>query len=121
MCLKIHQLDPTKFVGIAGLTLQGALKKTKVKLELLTDIDMLLVVKKGIGGGMSQNSSICKKKNNYKFMKNYDKNEELPYLKYRDSNNLYGWEMSQRFPVNNFELIEDTPQFNEEFIKNYNE
>ena len=119
MCLKIHHLDPTKFVGIAGLALQGALKKTKVKLELLTDIDMLLVVKKGIGGGMSQNSLICKK-HNYTFMKNY-KNEELSYLKYRDANNLYGWEMSQRFPVNNFELIEDTSQFNEEFIKSYNE
>ena len=35
-------------------------------------------------------------------------------------NNLYGWEMSQKLPVNNFERIEDTSQFNEDFIKNYN-
>ena len=43
------------------------------------------------------------------------------YLKYWDVNNLYGWEMSQKVPVNNFEWIEDTFQFNEDFIKIYNE
>ena len=36
-------------------------------------------------------------------------------------NNLYGWVMLQKFPVNKFEWIEDTFQFNEDFIKNYNE
>ena len=49
------------------------------------------------------------------------KNKELPYLQYRDVNNLSGWTMSQRLPVNNFEWIEDTSQFNEDFIKNYNQ
>ena len=54
-------------------------------------------------------------------MKDYDKNKESSYLKYWDVNNLYGWEMSKKLPVNNFEWIEDTSQFNEDFIKNYNE
>ena len=36
-------------------------------------------------------------------------------------NNLYGWVMSQKRPVNKFEWIEDTSQFNEDFIENYNE
>ena len=54
-------------------------------------------------------------------MKDYDKNKELSYLQYWDVNNLYGWEMPPKLPVNNFEWIEDTSQLNEDFIKNYNE
>ena len=52
MCLEIYKLDPAKFLSAPGLALQGALKQTKVKLDLLTDIDMLLIVEKGIRGGI---------------------------------------------------------------------
>ena len=41
------------------------------------------------------------------------------YLKYWDANNLYGWAISQRLPVNKFEWIEDTSQFKADFLKNY--
>ena len=54
-------------------------------------------------------------------MKQYDKNEESSQIQHWDVNNLYGWAMSQSLPGNNFELIKDTSQFNEDFIKNYNE
>ena len=54
-------------------------------------------------------------------MENYDKNKESSYIKYLDANNLYGWAMSQKLPVNNFKWVEDTSKINEEFIKNYNE
>ena len=54
-------------------------------------------------------------------MKDYGKNKESSYLQYWDVNNLYGWAMSQKFSLNNFEWIKDTSQFNEDFIKNYNE
>ena len=54
-------------------------------------------------------------------MKDYDENKESSYLKYWDVNNLYGWEMSQNLPGNYFEGIEETSQFNEDFIKNYND
>ena len=54
-------------------------------------------------------------------MKDYDKNKELPYLQYWKVNNLYGWRMSQKLPVNNFEWIKDASQFNEDFMKKYNE
>ena len=54
-------------------------------------------------------------------MEDYDKNKELSYLQYWDANNLYGWAMLQKLPVNNFEWTEDTSEFNEDFIKHYNE
>ena len=44
MCFEIYELDPAKFLSAPGLAWQAALKKTKVKLESLTDIDMLLMV-----------------------------------------------------------------------------
>ena len=54
-------------------------------------------------------------------MKNYDKNEEPLYIQYLDANNLYGWAMSQKLPLNAFKWIEYTSEINEELIKNYNE
>ena len=42
------------------------------------------------------------------------------YIKYWDVNNLYGWAMSQKLPVNGFKQVEETSQFNEDFIKSYN-
>ena len=54
-------------------------------------------------------------------MKDYNKNIESSYIQYLDANNLYGWEMSQKLPKNNFKWVEDTSIINEEFIKNYNE
>ena len=52
MCLEIYELEPAKFLSAPELTWQAALKKTKVKLELLPDIHMLLMVEKGIRGGI---------------------------------------------------------------------
>ena len=45
-------------------------------------------------------------------MKDYDENKELSYIQYWDVNNWYGWVMSQMLPVNNFDWIKDTYQFN---------
>ena len=53
-------------------------------------------------------------------MEGYDKNKELSYIQYWDVNNLYGWAMLQKFPVNNQWVI-GTSQFNEDYIKNYHE
>ena len=86
---------------------QATLKKTEEKLELLTGIDMLLMVEKGIRGRICHAIHQYAKANK-KYMKDYDKNKELSYLKYWDVNNLYSRAMSQKLPVNNFELIEDT-------------
>ena len=37
-----------------------------------------------------------------------------------DTNNLYGWEMSQKLPVNGFKWVEKLSNFNERFIKSFN-
>ena len=50
-------------------------------------------------------------------MKDYDKNKELSYLQHWNLNDLCGLEMAQKLPVNNFESIEDTCQFHEDFMK----
>ena len=81
---------------------------------------MILMVEKGIRRGICHSVFQYAKATN-KHKKEYDKNNEPSYRQYWDErNNLYGLEMLQKLPVNNFEWIEDTPQFNEDFIKNYN-
>ena len=92
MCINIYELDPAKFLSAPGLAWQAALKNTEVKLKLLTDIDMLLMVEKGIKGGICHAIHQYAKGNN-KYMLDYDKNKESSYLKYWDVNNLYGWAM----------------------------
>ena len=89
------------------------------KFDLLTDIDILLMVKKGIRGGTCRSIYRYSKANN-KYMIDYDKNKKSSYIQYWILNNLYGWAMSQKLPVDNIEWIKDTSQFNEDFIKKYN-
>ena len=100
MCIKIYELDPAKFLSAPGLAWQAALEKTKVKLDLLTDIDILLMVEKGIRGGICHSIYRYAKTNN-KYLKDYDKNKESSYIQYWDVNNLYGWAMSQKLLGNN--------------------
>ena len=85
----IYELDPSYFYSAPGLAWQASLKKTDVKLELLTDYQMLLIFYAGIRGGMCQSTHRYVKANN-KYMKNYDKKLESSYLTYLDANNLYG-------------------------------
>ena len=51
-CIEIYELDPAHFLSAPGLAWQACLKKTGIRLELLTDIDMLLMVEKGARGGI---------------------------------------------------------------------
>ena len=76
MCLKICELDSAKFLSAPGLAWQIALKKAKVKLDLLTDIDMLLMVEVGMRGGTCH-SIYRYAKANSKYMKNYDKKNNV--------------------------------------------
>ena len=99
--IEIYGLHPAHFLSAPGLAWQTCLKKRKVELELLTDIDMLLMVEKGTKGGICQAIHRYAKANE-KYMKNYDKDIISSYLMYLDPNNLYRWAMSQKLPVNGF-------------------
>ena len=76
------------------------------------------MVEEGIRGGICH-SIHRHAKANIKYMNIYDKNEESSYIQYLDVNNLYGWAMSQKLPVNGFKLVKDISKINEEFIRNY--
>ena len=79
-CIETYELDPTHILSAPGLAWKAYLKNANVKLELLTDNDMLLVFEKGIRGGMCEATYLYAKANN-KYMNNYDKNKEsLEYL-----------------------------------------
>ena len=104
MSLKEYELDPVHILSLPGLAWQACLKKTNVELELLTDYDMLLMVEEGIRGGICHSIHWYAKANN-KYMKDYNNNEESSYIQYLDTNNLYGWAMSQKLPVNGFKWL----------------
>ena len=89
VCLEICELDPAHFLSTPGLAWQGVLKNTKVKLHLLTDIDMLLMVEKSIRGGICH-SIYRYAKANKKYMKDYVNNRGSSYFQYWDVNDLNG-------------------------------
>ena len=81
---------------------------------------MLLIVEKEIRGRICQAIHRHAKANN-KYMKNYNKDVVSSYLMYLDGNNLYGWAMYQKLPVNGFKKAKKLSQFNEIFKRNYDE
>ena len=79
---------------------------------------MLLMIEKGIRGGICQATYRYAKANN-EYLKNYNKNVESSFIEYLDANNLYRWAMSQKLPVNGFKWVkqEELSNFNEDFFK----
>ncbi len=104
ICLKIYNLDPKHYYTSPGLSWDAMLKFTKINLDLISDIDMIHFLKKGIRGGISQCTSRHSIANN-KYMHKYDPKKILKYLLYLDANNLYGWAMSQRLPYGGFKWL----------------
>ena len=118
-CTEVYKLDPAHFLSAPRLAWQACWKKKKkieVELKLLTDIDMLLIVEKRIRGWIFHAIHSYAKANN-KYMKKYDINIISSYLMYLDANNLYGWGMSRKLPVNGFKWVKKLSKFNKDFIK----
>ena len=84
-----------------------ALKTSGVTLELLTDIDMLLMIEKGLRGGISMISNRHGKDNSPYMGSDYDEKKPTKYNTYLDANNLYGCAMIQPLPVCKFEWLEN--------------
>ncbi|XP_070167769.1 uncharacterized protein [Polyergus mexicanus] len=103
---KFYNLDPAYYYTLPGYTWDAMLKYTSVRFELLTDIDMVMFVERGIRGGLSQCSNRYARANN-KYLQSYDSSEPSSYLMYFDINNLYGWAMCQSLPYENFRWVDN--------------
>ena len=104
-----------------GLEWKACLKKTGVSLKLLLDPDMLLMFKRGIRGGIMQSVHRWTAVNNPYMGSEYESSKPTKYLQYLDSNNLYGWAMSESLPTGEFCWVEFRKDWNlktivEEFV-----
>ena len=106
ICLKHYKLDPAHYYTSPGLAWDACLKETGQKLELLHDYDMLMVIEKGIRGGITHISKRYAEANN-KYMKDYNPDIESTFIQYLDANNLYGWAMTQQLPTYGFKWMKD--------------
>ena len=102
--LHTYGLDPAHYVSLPSSSWDAMLKMTGVRLDLLSDVEMLNFIEKGIRGGISTITHRYAVANN-KYMKNYDPEKESTYIPYLDANNLYGWGMIQKLPTGDFSWV----------------
>ena len=120
LCLLEYKLDPAYYCTTPGLAFDACLKYTNEKLELLTDKDAHLMFEKGIRRGVSQVVHRYATANN-EYMNNHDTNAASNYLMYVDANNLHGWGMCKKLPIDNFQWDYGIDKYTSEFIRNYDE
>ena len=104
LCLESYHLDPAHFYTSPRLAWEAMLKMTKVKLQLLDDIDMVLMIEKGVRGGVSMISKKYAKANN-PMVSDYDPSKPKSWITYLDMNNLYGTSMSEPLPEKDFDWL----------------
>ena len=107
--LKNYGLDPAHFYTAPGLAWKACLKKTRIRLNLLLETDMLLMFERGIRGGITQSVNRWAKANNPYMGSEFDPNEKTNYLQYLDANNLHEWAMSQPLPAGGFHWVDIKP------------
>ncbi|XP_071056528.1 uncharacterized protein [Onthophagus taurus] len=102
--MKYYSLDPCHYFTAPGFGWDALLRMTRVKLELLTDIDMLHFFKNGIRGGLSMCTKRSAKANN-KLMMEFDETKDPSYILYLDATNLYGHAMRRKLPTGGFRWL----------------
>ena len=105
ICSLNYGLDPAHYYTSPGLAWDACLKMTEVKLDLLSDVDMLLMIEKGIRGGISMVSKRFARANNTYMGKKFDREKVSRYIQYLDANNLYGMAMSMKLPTHGFKWM----------------
>ena len=100
--LDTYKLDPAHYFTSPGLAWDAMLRYTGIKLQLLTDPDMVLMIERGIRGGVSMITKKHAQANNPYNAETYDRSKPNTYLMYYDANNLYGWAMSESMPEKDF-------------------
>ena len=105
--LSTYKLDPAHYLTLPGYSWDALLKSTNVSLELITDPDMYLFIEKGLRGGISMVSHRYAQANNPQ-MEDFNPSQPTSFLQYLDSNNLYGWAMSQAMATGGFQWVEFT-------------
>ena len=93
-CLSYYRLDPSHYFSSPGLSWNSMLKMTRIKLELISDVNMHLVNEKGMKGGISY---ISRRRSKI--------DEDDKFIMYWDANNLYGWAMNQPLPYCDFNFL----------------
>ncbi|XP_072743627.1 uncharacterized protein [Anoplolepis gracilipes] len=114
-CIKSYGLDPAYYYTLPEYTWDAMLKHTKITFELLTDINMVMFIERGIRSGLSQCSNRYARANN-KYMQSYDSSKPSTYLMYFDVNNLYEWAMCQPLPYTDFRWVDDISSFDASLI-----
>lgn len=108
--LKTHGLDVAHYLTLPSFSFDCCLKHTKVELELLTDIDMMMFFERAVRGGLVQVSSRRAVANN-PLVKNYNPDKEKNWIVYLDCNSLYPTVMVEPLPVSGFEFLDDISNF----------
>ena len=107
--LKNYGLDPAHFYTAPGLAWKACLKKTRIRLEFLLDPNLLLMVERGIRGGITQSINRWARANNPYMGSEFVPNKPTRYLQYLDVNNLYGGAMYQPLPPRGFKWVDIKP------------
>jgi hypothetical protein len=107
LTVKYYQLDSLHYHTLPGLSMDACLRKTGVRLELLTKIDELLFIERGIRGGVSY---ICNRyaHSNIPHSRDYSPDADTSFISYIDCNNLYGLAQTQPLPISDFSFLNET-------------
>ena len=110
ICLKYYGLDPCHYFSSPGLSWDAMLKMTDIKLERISDIDKYLFIEKGLRGEISHSTKRYAKANN-EYINDYDPEKPSTFISDLDTNNLYGWAMSEYLPYKGFKWLKSIDKF----------